>query len=29
MGTTGASAATDNDGVIGGEVLRRFKLIID
>ena len=25
----GAGAATDNDGVIGGEVLRRFKVIID
>ena len=25
----GSGAATDNDGVIGGEVLRRFKVIID
>jgi hypothetical protein len=29
LDTKGAGAATDNDGIIGGEILRRFKVIID
>lgn len=29
LATEGSSASEDNDGLIGGEILRRFKLIID
>jgi predicted aspartyl protease len=29
LDTEGAGASEDNDGVVGGELLRRFKLIID